>query len=37
MTGIQQWIIMFICISIGTLFGIVIGVNLKDQLIDKED
>ena len=37
MTDIQLYIIMFMCICIGTLFGIVLGVNFKDQLIDKED
>ena len=37
MTDIQLWIIMFSCISVGTLFGIFLGVNFKDQLIDKED
>ena len=36
MTDIQLWIIMFSCISVGTLFGIALGVNLKDELVDED-
>jgi hypothetical protein len=36
MTDLQLWIIMFGCISVGTLFGITIGVNLKDELVDED-